>query len=100
MKKRTVTNLAELIDAIAAGPEDPTSSDLIAIDITLWDGRHIIGSYEPDFTPNITSDFDFIADDEALRPLVEKLLAEGNPFVTQTGESDSVCTLFWEIKSE
>ncbi len=98
MTKYRVENMTELVDAIAAGNTDGESRGLVAVRIDLWDGREIIGSIEPDYIPSITSEFDFIADDEALRPFVETLVTEGKSFATQTGEDDAVCTLLWEIK--
>ena len=96
MKKQTVANIATLIDAVAAGSMGEAGNP--AVEITLWDGRSVIGTYDNEAFPDITSEFDFIDDDAKLRPFVEKLLADGASFVTQTGEDDAVCTLKWEIK--
>ena len=91
--------LTKLIDAIAAMPMDLTEEGPVPIEILLWDGRRIEGAYhkcaEEDL--DVVDKHDIITDDDALRPFVEALLATEEPFVTETGESDMVCTLQWSI---
>lgn len=96
---KNISGLSKLIDAIAAGSFDPADPGPQVVEIHTDKGLVITGSYSR-AQPDITSLFDIIAEDNDLRPLVEKLIGEGKSFVTQTGEDDSVCTLIWEVKKK
>jgi hypothetical protein len=100
MQKRVARNMEVLFDIIAAGC-DPGDEGPVVVEVTLWDGRKIIGSYyrreNPDVYPVVQTRDEVIWSDEELRPLLKQLLEEGTTFVTDTGEDDYVCTLRWEI---
>ena len=95
-----INDLAHLVDAVGTGgPDDPKASGLNVINLQLWDGRTVLGSYyNGDKKPDIISEFDIILDDYALELFIRRMLEEGLSFITETGEDDLVCTLKWEIR--
>ncbi len=93
------TNIDQLLDMIGAGVLDPSSTGKNVVTISLWDGRTIYGNYhrcEQDELDAETN-HDMFMDTTPLVPLVQKLLDESTPFITETGTSDMVCTLRWTI---
>jgi hypothetical protein len=100
MERKTAVDMPQLIDQVGCGADFDTHT-LRAITIILWDGRKVVGTYctsEPGVRPDVKSDDDVIWDDGVLRPFIEKLLKEGASFVTETGESDTLCDLRWTIE--
>lgn len=85
---------------VGGGNPDPKDKGPVVVEITM-DGNIIRGSYYkgPKFqTPDaetLNDEFDGI---DELLPLVERLLASGESFVTVTGEDDMVCALEWTIE--
>lgn len=93
-----ISNKNMLIDAIGAGNSDPSARGPVVVSLNLWDGRRIEGAYyRGSEMPDVTAREDVIWDTGALRPFVEKLLAEDASFITETGSHDMVCTLQWTI---
>lgn len=95
-----IKNMAHLIELIGAGvmnPKDPGPTPIVA---ELWTGDFITATYynlKPNEKPDIRSHLDIILDDPAIQRHAERLMKDGTPFVTDTGSSDMVCTLRWEM---
>ena len=92
--------IARVIDAVGAGCFDPHDRGPVVVQIKLWDGRTVEGAYhrcEESELNVVDHEGDLIWDDNALRPFVEKLIAEKTPFVTETGSDDMMCTIRWTI---
>ncbi|MDD5489394.1 MAG: hypothetical protein PHP25_01790 [Candidatus Moranbacteria bacterium] len=104
MLRTRVSSLIQLIDVIGAGNPNPSASGPVVVEIELQGeigmSRTVIGSYyEGEKKPDVTARTDYIADDEALRPFIQKLITRGESFITETGSSDMVCTLEWTISN-
>jgi lysophospholipase L1-like esterase len=89
-----------LLDGVAGGSQDPSEKGPDVVIITLgWNDQTITGSYaKADAEINLRTDNDLFWETEELKPLLQALVDNGTPFVTQTGTGDSVCTLVWTIK--
>lgn len=98
-----IENKVQLLDMVAAGVSDSKAKGPVVVRATLWDGRIVEGSYHKGDKfqkPDAETIYDFFCDDEPLKPLVDRLLTDGESFVTVTGEDDMVCCLEWTISSE
>lgn len=99
---KKILGLKNLIDAVGAGCYDPTAKGPVVVRLELWDDRVVTASYyrrEEGETPDIDCQDEIIWDDATIRPFAENLINEGKSFVTETGTSDTVCTLKWELQS-
>jgi len=99
MQNYPLTTVAGLVDIIGAGNPDPSASGPVVVQATLMEDKRVVKGcyYKGPKTPDITSKFDVIMDDIALRKHVDALMKDGTSFITETGTSDMVCTLEWTI---
>jgi hypothetical protein len=91
-----IDNLPKLIEAISRASCDPKEKGPVAVMMLFPNGRIVYGTYSKD-APNITSPNDVLNDLKVLEPLVESLIRNATPFVSQKGSGDLVCTLRWTI---
>jgi len=94
--------LEQLLAIVAGGNPDPHERGPVVLVINVWDGRTIVADYYhhsgPKYqNPDERTNYEYFPDPNQLRGLVERLLATGKSFVTQTGDDDMVCTLQWCI---
>lgn len=92
-------NLGDVVQAVGDGNQRPEYSGENVVEVTLWDGRKVVANYhEGQGKIDAKSSYDFFLNDLPLESLVERLINEGTPFITQTGEDDLVCILQWTIQ--
>ncbi len=84
-----LSHVGKLMDLMVASvPLDPSHPGPVAIQAMLWDGRTVTASYTND-----------AKSDDELGYLVERLLSDGEPFVTTVTDTDElVCVLKWTIE--
>lgn len=76
----------------------PSLDGPILVRILLWDGRVVTASYyQGERSPDALSLEGGFRKSDELELLINRLLEEGTPFVTETGSDDQVCTLEWTI---
>ena len=86
---RKLSHVGELMDLVRAStPPDPSHPGPVVIQATLWDERTVKASYTDD-----------AESDDELGYLIERLLLDGEPFVTTVTDTDDlVCVLKWTIE--
>ncbi len=103
MQTYRIETKAQLLDLVGASGPDPSDRGPKVVYATLWDGRVVSASYykgDKWQKPDAETDDDIFYDVEPLVPFVERMLEAGEPFVTITGTSDTVCALEWSIETE
>jgi len=102
MLTEEIAGRAHLIGLVAASLTDPKDRGPKVVEATLWDGRIVSATYYrgPKFrSPDAESRHEIFYDMGPIIPLVDKLLEDGESFVTVTGSHDTVCSLEWSIDS-
>lgn len=102
MRTHRIESMGQLLDIVGASGPDGSLRGPKVVRITLWDGRAISASYYkgPKYQhPDAETEGDVFWDLSPLIPLVERLLATGESFVTVTGTDDMVCALEWSIET-
>lgn len=93
-----------LLDIVGASNPNSQARGPVVVTARLWDGRVVRATYYRDGPkyqhPDAEVKEDIFYKVAPLVPLVERLLATGESFVTVTGSSDTVCCLEWSIAAE
>jgi len=99
--------IGELIDIVGRGSTDEQHPGPDVVKVKIWDGRMVVanycdkakGLYNGNDGPDIASKESMIWDDEGLKVLIEKLLNNGQSFITEyASESYVTHILVWTIK--
>lgn len=96
------TDADELAYIVALGNPYPQYTGPVVALVLLWDGKIARCEYYNNgpLQPELTTMYDtFLRNEDMarLRPLVNRMVAEGKPFIIETGDDDMVGTFRWSL---